>query len=106
MTLQIKRALCGFVIAIGILNFLAYVTIATRLGGDAINGMSRNGHYFFSSHGKQTEVSEAVFNYSRIHTYSVWITHPLAMVCGYLLSKLTREDRSKKIRMPTASSLD
>src|SRR5437660_1342194 len=42
MKLRIQKALCGVVIAIGLLNFLAYVTIATRLGGDAINGMSRN----------------------------------------------------------------
>ena len=64
MKLQPPKALCVFIIAVGILNFVAYGVAATCLGGDAINGRAENGHYFFSSHGKQTEVSEAVFNYS------------------------------------------
>lgn len=98
MKLQPAKALCAFIIAVGILNFVAYGVAATCLGGDAINGRAENGHYFLSSHGKQTEVSEVVFNYSRIHTYAVWITHPLAILSGWILSSLDRKTRAGKDR--------
>ena len=98
MKLETKKTLCGWMIAIGMLNFLAFAIIATCLGGDAINGRSENGHYFFSSHGKETEVSEAVYSYSRIHTYSVWITHPLAIASGWILSTLNSQNRTGKDR--------
>src|SRR5689334_6962887 len=103
MKLRIQKALCGFVIAIGILNFLAFAITAVRLGGDAINGRSENGHYYFSSHGKTTEVSEAVYNYSRIHVYSVWITHPLAMFAGLILSSLNGQNRAGKQGVSTGN---
>lgn len=96
MTLQTKKTLCGFVIALGILNFLTFAIIATRLGGDAVNGRIENGHYFLLSHGKKIEVSENVFNYSLIHTFSVWITHPLAIVAGFILSSLDRQNSTGK----------
>ena len=99
MKLETKKALCGLVIAIGILNFLAFAITATSLGGDAINGRPENGHYYLSSHGKTKEVSEAVYNYSRIHVYSVWITHPLAMAAGWFLSSLDRKNRTGKDRV-------
>ena len=101
MKLETKKALCGLLIVIGILNFLAFGIAAASLGGDAINGRSGNGHYYFSSHGKLTEVSEAVYNYSRIHVYSVWITHPLAMVAGLILSSLNGQNRTAKGRPNT-----
>jgi hypothetical protein len=94
MKLETKKALCVLAIVIGILNFIAYVTIAGYLGGDAVNGHTENGHYFLMSHGKATEVSEAVYNYSRIHTYTVWITHPLALISGWILSLLKRDERA------------
>jgi hypothetical protein len=89
------------VIAIGILNFLTFGITAALLGGDAINGRSENGHYYFSSHGKATEVSEAVYIYSRIHVYNVFITHPLAMVAGLILSSLDAQNRTRKGRPNT-----
>ena len=104
MKLETKKTLCGLVIAIGILNFLAFAITATSLGGDAINGRSENGHYYLSSHGKSTEVSEAVYNYSRMHDYSVWITHPLAMVAGLILSSLNGQNRTGKGRTSTGQT--
>jgi hypothetical protein len=98
MKLQTKKTVCVFVAALGILNFAAFAIAATCLGGDAVNGRSENGRYFFSSHGKDTEVSRAVFNYSRIHVYSVWITHPLAIAAGFVLSSLQSQNRSGKDR--------
>lgn len=80
----------------GILNFLAFAIIASRLGGDALNGKSVDGRYFLSNHGKTIEVSEAVFNYSRIHASSIMITHPLAILCGFILSATDREQRKRQ----------
>ena len=48
-------------------NFIAFTTIAMYLGGDAINGYVKDGHYFLSMHGGAVEVSRDVFTYSRWH---------------------------------------
>jgi len=63
-----------------IVNFLVFVAIAVPLGGDAINGTSRDGHYYLMQHGIYTEVSRPVFIYSAIHTLSLLITHPVGIV--------------------------
>lgn len=72
--------LCRAIIALALVNFVSYVLIAAQLGGDAINGLARDGHYYLMSHGAYTEVSETVFTYSRWHAYSLWCTHPLGML--------------------------
>ncbi len=66
--------------AIGAANFLTFTIIAERLGGDAANGKEEAGHYFLAEHGSLTEVSKSIFDYSRFHAYSVWITHRLAII--------------------------
>lgn len=81
-------------VAIGILNFACYVAISLALGGDAVNGKIENGHFYLGEHGHFTEVSSSVYGYSRIHTHSVWITHPLAFVGGFLLYR--EEQKSKR----------
>lgn len=90
--------------ALPILNIGSYVVAATILGGDAINGHAHEGHYFLRSDGKDTEVSRTVFNYSRIHTYSVWATVALFLLGGVaaLLLKalaflLNRRNRYKRL---------
>jgi len=73
--------------AIGIaamINFLSFVTIAEFLGGDAVAGHMAAGHYFLGYHGKMTEVSRAVFQYSLWHSLSVVVTAPLAMLAWVL----------------------
>jgi len=94
--MKLLKTLCGLAIALGILNFVAFGIVATCLGGDAVNGRHENGHYFLSSHGKRTEVSAAVFNYSRVHVYSVFITHPLAILSGIILGSMERKNRTGK----------
>lgn len=94
--MKLLKTLCVLAIALGVLNFMAFAIIALCLGGDAVNGRSENGRYFLSSHGKNTEVSEAVFNYSRMHVYSVFITHPLAIVSGIILGSMEQENRDAK----------
>jgi len=89
-------AVCG----LGILNFVAFVIVAVAIGGDAVNGKAVGGHYYLASHGKLTEVSEAVYTYSLWHARSVFITHPLAMLTGYLANL------EKKARTAGGRSLD
>jgi hypothetical protein len=74
-----------FVCGLGVLNFLAMAIGAFMLGGDAVNGKIAGGHFFLGEHGKFTGVSEAVYTYSLWHARSVFVTHPLAMLAGYLL---------------------
>ena len=50
---------------IGVANFLAFVLIAAAIGGDALNGFVKQGHYFLLNHGVVTEVSQSVFTYSK-----------------------------------------
>jgi hypothetical protein len=87
-----NRRLLQFVFVLGIVNFAAFWIGAVYLGGDAISGRISGGHYFLSSHGHLTQVSESVFTYSKWHARSVFITHPLAILCAWLSS---RNQRSK-----------
>ena len=64
----------------GIINFAVYVLVAAKIGGDAVNGHSASGHYFLGEHGKLTETSYSVFLYSKLHTYTLFVSHPLAML--------------------------
>jgi hypothetical protein len=70
---------------IAFINFAVFWVGAVCLGGDAINGYARDGHYFLSSHGSCTEVSPAVWHYSYFHTISVWATHGLTFATAAIL---------------------
>jgi len=80
MTRKTRIRIAAVLVALAAINFLAYVTGAIYLGGDAINGRVVDGRYFVMSHGKYTEVSRAAFDYSRYHTYVTWALHAVAMV--------------------------
>lgn len=54
-------------------NFICFFVVASYLGGDALGGKNANGHFYLSSHGKLTEVSEAVYRYSQLHGLSVFL---------------------------------
>ena len=58
-----------------IVNFAAFVIGAFWLGGDALNGTVRNGHYYLGMHGlhgRLTRVSHATWIYSLLHEISVF----------------------------------
>src|SRR5262245_55965390 len=84
--MSLRGAKCVAVVlgCVAILNFLSFVAAAAVLGGDAVNGKTDGQKYYLSSHGHFTEVSRSVFEYSRFHAYSVWVTHPLAFIGGYI----------------------
>ena|SRR5215510_5882365 len=77
---------------IAMLNFFAFLYGDLIIGGDAINGKIDGGKFFVGDHGKYTEVTEGVYRYSRFHTLSLFVTHPLGMVAG--LISLWRKDPS------------
>jgi hypothetical protein len=70
------------IFALAIVNFATFIAAAMALGGDAINGTSRDGLYYLAQHGVYTEVSHSVFRYSLVHTLSMFVTHPLAIAVG------------------------
>lgn len=83
---KIIAFLCVIAIVIGFANFFWFISEATQLGGDALNGYENNGKYFVCAHGKCKEVTETVWRINRLHAISVLITHPLALISmGYLL---------------------
>jgi len=79
-----RRMLCA-ILALCVLNFLAFYVVAILLGGDAVNGYAEGGRYFLRSHGKTTEVSRDVFEYSLWHVRSLFLTHPLGALVGVAL---------------------
>jgi hypothetical protein len=82
-----RRRLLQFGFLAGIVNFFVFFLAAVYLGGDALSGRAVDGHYFLSSHGRLTEVSQAVFTYSEWHVRGVFITHPIAAICAWRLSR-------------------
>lgn len=94
MTIETKLILSRAVFFAALLNFAVFWVVAGRLGGDAVNRRMQDGRFYLANHGKYTEVSERVFTYSRLHTYSVWITHPLAFLAAYRGKRLEQQARS------------
>lgn len=74
----------------GMTNFVVFFLGALYLGGDAVNGRTVDGHYFLANKGHLTEVSHAVFMYSKCHTLSIFITHPLAILCAWRLNRQSK----------------
>ena len=73
-------------------NFTTFFIIGLALGGSALNGKVEQGHYYLGDHGKMTEVSEQVWNYSYCHSVSVFITHPLGIGSMWLADKFEKLD--------------
>lgn len=66
----------------GIVNFAVYVAVAYWLGADAVNGYSHAGRYSLAMHGRSTEVTTGVFEFSLWYT-RVLIGHfVLGLVLG------------------------
>lgn len=78
-----KLFLCKVIFYLGLINFIVFFVLDLYLGGDAVNGKIYHGHYFLMSHGRYTEVAKEIFNYSKWHVYSIWATHPMAILAGY-----------------------
>jgi hypothetical protein len=82
---------CKVIIGIALVNFVVFWIAAVCLGGDAANGKMYHGHYYLMSHGIYTEVSKAIFNYSKWHLRSVMITHPSALLAGLWYCRIKKQ---------------
>ena len=97
MSTKMRRYICIGIFIAAFVNFTAFWLAAVYLGGDAVNGRIADGHYYLMAHGRYTEVSAAVFNYSKWHAYSTWITHPLAFLAALVYWRLNqREGKSRQ----------
>jgi hypothetical protein len=68
-----------------VLNFFLFLVLSSVLGGDALAGKIHDGHYFLNSHGTFKEVSLFAYQYSKLHTASLFVTQPVALICGILI---------------------
>lgn len=87
--------ICFAVFFIGMLNFTVYWFVAVAIGGDAVNGKVADGHYYLASHGHLTEVSRETFHYSLIHSRSIFITHPLALIAAIVGAQIQKKHKGK-----------
>jgi hypothetical protein len=91
------------VVILAFVNFFSFIFIDLYLGGDALNGYARDGHYFLycqTSHSRYIEVSRAVWTYSYWHAISVFVTHGLVFVSAAIF--LNTGDMVLEKRAPMA----
>lgn len=93
------------ILIICILNFIAFFIGSSVIGGSAPNGYEKDGRYFLSEHGKETEVTKQVWDYSLWHTRSLIVTHPLAMILTLILGMKWDEKRKQKIKQDKANKV-
>jgi hypothetical protein len=93
---RILRKLCAIVVLVGLLNFILFIAGAYYFGGDAWNGRVEGEKYYLWGYHDGTngyiEVSQAVFDYSRWHVYSVMITWPLVILAGFASERVVRRE--------------
>lgn len=59
-------------VALAVINVLAFIVGLLYLGGDALNGYVRAGHYFICAHSQCAETSRAIWRYSYWHTLAAF----------------------------------
>lgn len=79
---------------LGMANFAFAAIGSVLLGGDAMNGTTEDGRYYLGNHGSYTEVSKAIFTYSLWHWRSIFVTHPLAILCAALVNGMDHKKNS------------
>ena len=85
MVISSKLAKLGRLLSLlSTLNFIAFFIGALLMGGDALSGYAAAGHYFVANHGQLTEVSHALFVYSKLHAYSVILSLPIVLLFTWL----------------------
>ncbi len=91
-------SLCVTAMIVGLLDFVLFLAGALYFGGDAVDGKVEAGRYYLYGYHHGTkgyiEVSQAVFNYSKWHAYSLMVTWPLmfvgAFVAVFVLKRIGR----------------
>jgi hypothetical protein len=95
---RLLSKLAAVVTVVGLLDFVSFLIGASYLGGDAVNGKIDGGRYYLYGpyHGMKAyhEVSQAVFDYSRWHAYSLVIIWPMMIVLGVAAKRAKRRVNS------------
>src|SRR5262245_44023683 len=69
----VTKFLALAVFVCGLTNFALFFTVSVAIGGDAVAGRVEGGRYYVSSHGRLTEVSPEVWEFSLLHARSTWV---------------------------------
>lgn len=89
-------------VAIVILNFVVFIGLAMHLGGDAVNGMKESGRFYLWGYNVHTgtkgytEVSSIVYQYSKWHVYSIFVSWPIMIASGLVAQRRKRYRRNGK----------
>jgi hypothetical protein len=83
---------CKYITIFALAYFFLFVVFSIIIGGDALNGFIEQGHYYVTSHGKNTEVSKFIWYLSRIQAIAVFVIMPIGMISGgiYKSSKIMK----------------
>jgi hypothetical protein len=84
---KVPRWIASLCILWCMVDFAAFVLVSIFIGGDAINGHILDGYYFVCMHDRCHEVAKAVFEYSRWHAISLFVSFPLAFLLSWLASQ-------------------
>ena len=71
-------------------NSIIFGIETSVLGGGAINGLIRDGHYFLATNGRLTAVGANVYTYVLWHERIVLATYPLMMLSFWLAQRLRK----------------
>ena len=93
-TRQIKN-LCQALILVGFANFFVFSVVASRIGGNAGDGMVQAGRYYLGVKSHYTQVGQNIYMYSLWHGYSLLVTHPLIILSAVALSWLEKRHKAE-----------
>jgi hypothetical protein len=79
---------------IAFINFLFFALGCMLLGGDAVRGKIEHQRYFLQGqYGHYKEVPRAVFIYSKVHLYTVCVTHLGGLALGFYPCRVRKRRR-------------
>jgi len=93
-----RRTLAVTVLAVGLLNFAAFLIGTFVVGGDAVNGDQIcgriEGKYFLWNKASSVqchEVTRATYLYSKVHCWSTFVFAPFIFAAAFYLNHIKRK---------------
>jgi hypothetical protein len=77
---KILQVVAVLLVLVGTINFLWFLLECRSLGGDALNGFERDGHFFVVRGTQSREVESGAWHWNRLHAVSLFVTHPLGII--------------------------